>query len=357
MEMPRQRAGRSTLGCLGHRLCRGFRRGAGLLFLVSALLMILGFPCASYGQGESGESSLSAVPVLRFEAPVELSGYLPRLESAEEKVLAGALARTGLESPGGPIRILLAANDSPLATRAPGWVSGYAYGELGIVVLLVERVPTYPTGSLQEVLRHEVAHVLIERAAGGGEVPRWFHEGLAMAADGRWGLSDAGRFAVALVRIRKLTLPQLDAAFGGTAPEVASAYALAGAFVRQLEGRFGSQLAPLIFAGMRDGETFSEAFLRLTGVSEAAAQRTFFRSQGSWMRWLPFLTSYEFLWFAMALLALAAIWRRRSRNREIEQMWDNEERWLVERQQRQQERWLEQHRLIPEKNGDGEWIN
>ncbi|MCH9647065.1 MAG: hypothetical protein K0U98_02435 [Deltaproteobacteria bacterium] len=336
---------------------RGDRRGGGLLVFLSVLLIILALPSVSFGQGESGRSSPPAVPVLRFEAPVELSGYLPRLESAEEKVLEGALARTGLESPGGPIRVILAANGSPLAARAPGWVSGYAYGELGVVVLLVERVPTYPTGSLQEVLRHEIAHVLIERAAGGGEVPRWFHEGLAMAADGRWGLSDAGRFAVALVRIRKLTLPQLDAAFGGTAGEVASAYALAGAFVRQLEGRYGTKLAPLIFAGMRDGETFSEAFQRLTGVSEATAQRAFFRSQGSWMRWLPFLTSYDFLWFAMALLALAAIWRRRARNQEIEQMWDDEERWLVERQQRQQERWLEQHRLMPEKNSDGEWIN
>ncbi len=307
--------------------------------------------------GEGGGGGAAPTSVLRFEVPVDLVSYLPRLEAAEESILEGALARTGLASAGGPIRVILAAEGSPLASRVPGWVSGYAYGELGVVVLLVERVPTYPSSSLLEVLRHEVAHVLVHRASGGGEVPRWFHEGFAMAVDGRWGVADTGRFAAALFRIRKLSLRKLDAAFGGSATEVASAYALSGAFVRYLEKRFGGQLAPQVFDGMRRGETFSQSFRDLTGFSPEEAQHGFFRQQGSWLRWLPFLVNPSFLWFAIALLALAAALRRRARNRELREMWDNEERWLVESQRRRQDRLLDQHRLVPDRDGDGEWIN
>ena len=43
--------------------------------------------------------------------------------------------------------------------------------------------------TLEDVLRHEVAHVLISRAAGGRAVPRWFHEGVAMSVDAGWDLS------------------------------------------------------------------------------------------------------------------------------------------------------------------------
>ena len=46
--------------------------------------------------------------------------------------------------------------------------------------------PATPTGGSRSLVQHEVAHVLVARAARGHGVPRWFDEGLAMAA-GRAG--------------------------------------------------------------------------------------------------------------------------------------------------------------------------
>ncbi len=42
--------------------------------------------------------------------------------------------------------------------------------------------------------------------------------------------------------------------------------------------------------------------------------------------WLPFLTSSGALWMAVTALALIAILRRRARNKELREAWDEDER-------------------------------
>ena len=68
------------------------------------------------------------------------------------------------------------------------WTAGFAIGNDGLIVLFPARSPRYPHDTLEDVLRHEVAHVLIDRAARGQRVPRWFHEGLAIVVERPWRL-------------------------------------------------------------------------------------------------------------------------------------------------------------------------
>jgi hypothetical protein len=55
------------------------------------------------------------------------------------------------------------------------------------------------SGGLEAVLCHEVAHILIARAADGRAVPRWFNEGLAVVAERAWHFEDRWQLASALV--------------------------------------------------------------------------------------------------------------------------------------------------------------
>lgn len=272
--------------------------------------------------------------------------------------------RLALEPEGPPIRVILAPEDSPLATNVPPWISGYAYPEVGSLVILVERVPRYPARSLGDVLRHEIAHVLIGRAAGGAPVPRWLHEGLAMALEGRWGVRDAARFELSRLRLRRVDLQGLDEAFRGDAAATAAAYATAGAFYRDLERRHGSAFAPALLSRLAEGRDFDDAFHMLTGRTPQQSLARFSSLEATWVRWVPFLTSPTVLWIAVTLLALWAIKRRRDRDKEIQDQWLAEELAQSETEVRARERWLEQHRLTGEdarsryrRDGDGEWIN
>jgi hypothetical protein len=263
------------------------------------------------------------------EAPPELAPVAGRLRRLDPGRLAAAMRLVGLEEAGPPIQVVLAPEDSDVARRVPRWVSGFALSERGLVVLFPSRTPSYPDTSLEDLLRHEIAHVLVARAAGGGEVPRWFHEGVAMIAGLTWGLDDRSRALSAVLVGGEVPLAALDRAFAGSGAEVERAYAIAGAFVRDLLDRHGPDAAARVLAGLSRGLPFEEAFAGALGESLAAAEAAFWQRQTFWYRWVPMLTSSVTLWLAVTALAVWAMRRRRQRDAALRQIWEEEDRRLA----------------------------
>ena len=287
--------------------------------LAVSLVLLFGF---------LGSAAAEPAPRLVIEAPPALAGVAARLREVDPARLASAVRLVGLPDSAvadPPIRVLLAPEGSAEASVVPPWVSGYAYGEQGVIVLLPGRVPSYPDSSLSDLLAHEVTHVLIARAAGGRPMPRWFHEGLAMIAGLSWGLEDRSRLTLALLVDRPVSLADLDGRFAGGQGEVNRAYAIAGSFVHDLFDRHGPQVAARILHGVASGLSFDAAFEQATGTPIAAAEASFWDRQTFWYRWVPILTSSVTLWMLVTLLALWAIRRRRSRDAARRQAWDEEE--------------------------------
>ena len=111
-----------------------------------------------------------------------------------------------------------------------------------MVVLFPARTPSYPNGSLEDVLRHEVAHVLIGRASAQRPIPRWFNEGLAMSVERGWRLQDEGQFVYQLaVGSRTESRWIWTGCSPESQPEVTRAYALSGALVHDLLQRHGAR--------------------------------------------------------------------------------------------------------------------
>jgi len=225
----------------------------------------------------------------------------------------------GLDAPGPDIHVVLAPESSPFARAVPAWVSGYtdaATSEAGsVVVLLAERTPSYPDGGLEEVLAHEVAHVLIHRAAGGRRVPRWFDEGLAMLAARSWRLRDETELALGVLSGPRVPLWKLDDLFQGDRRDVEHGYALAGTLVHDLVDRYGPAVPRIVLARLSLGDTFDEAMRRATGATLLDIGEEFYARQATLKRWIPILTSGAALWFAISLLAIVAGIRRRRRRR------------------------------------------
>ena len=262
---------------------------------------------------------------LTVEAPPALEPLAERLRTLDPVQIESAARLVGLDGPGPPIRVVLADESSAEALSAPPWVAGYALPEQGVLVLLPARAPRYPDSSVEDLLRHEVAHVLVGRASNHQPLPRWFHEGVAMIAGLSWGLEEQSRLAATLLRGGEVSLAEVDRRFAGGEGEVRSAYTLAGAFVRDLMSRHGRESVAAILSGVAAGQPFDEAFARATGASLAEAERTFWGEQTFWYRWVPFLTSSAVLWILITLLALWAIQRRRRRDAAQRAIWEAEE--------------------------------
>ncbi len=262
---------------------------------------------------------------LTVEAPPALESLAERLRSLDPVQIEGAARLVGLDDPGPPIRVILAQEGSAEAVHVPPWVAGYARPERGELVLLPARSPRFPDSSLEDLLRHEVAHVLVGRASGQQPLPRWFHEGVALIAGLAWGLEEQTRLASVLLRGGQVPLSEVDRRFGGSEAEVRSAYTLAGAFVRDLLRQHGREVVGAILSGVAAGLPFEEAFARATGTTLAAAEATFWERQTFWYRWVPFLSSSVVLWILITLLALWAIRRRRRRDAARLAAWEVEE--------------------------------
>ncbi|MGA7989887.1 MAG: hypothetical protein WCC53_00490 [Thermoanaerobaculia bacterium] len=228
-----------------------------------------------------------------------------------------------MDAPGPDIRVVLAPEASPLARKAPAWVTGYTDGVTSdagsAVVILPERTPSYPDGGLEEVLAHEVAHVLIHRASRGRPLPRWFDEGLAMLAARSWRLRDQTELALGLLSGPRVPLWKLDDLFRGDRRQVEHGYALAGTLVQDLLERYGPAVPRIVLARVAQGDTFEEAIRGATGANLIEIGETFFERQATLRRWIPILTSTAALWCAISILAIVAAVRKRRRRVELEE--------------------------------------
>ncbi len=291
-------------------MVRGLHRTRSLLL---ALLFLI-----------SARPIAAAPPEIRIEAPAALDSLRQELEATDPASLEEIMTLVGLKQGGPPIRIQLAPEGSKEARRAPAWVLGYAFGNVGQVVLLPARAPGYPDTTLKAVLRHELAHVFIARATGRRPVPRWFNEGLAVVAARDWSVQDRYRLIFATLRRGHLSLDGLSDQFPAGAAASNRAYALSAAFVRHLIERYGERAPSRILQYLAEGQSFETAFRRATGLRLVEAEERFWRQLSWWNKWFPFLTSSFAIWMVVTGLALLAFGRRRTLDQE------QKERWLLE---------------------------
>jgi MYXO-CTERM domain-containing protein len=268
-------------------------------------------------------------PTLIINAPEELAAARTRLASFDRSPLAGIVRMTGLADPGPPIHVILADESSDAAASVSASTAGYAIGDAGLIVLFPSRSPVYPNDTLEDVLRHEVAHVLITRAAQGHPVPRWFHEGFAMAAERPWGLEDRSRLAWELMAGPRLTVGDIDRLFDSDAARP-RAYSLSAAMVREILRAHGLDAPAAILRELATGTAFDVAVTKVTGQPMSGVEREFWDRQRVWTVWFSLFTSGDILWLGLIVLAAIAVWRRRKRAAEIRRRWDDEEKAAAE---------------------------
>jgi len=227
--------------------------------------------------------------------------------------------------------VVLAGEDSAAARSVSPWIAGLAIGNAGHIVLFPSRSPRYPHDTLEDVLRHEVAHVLISRAAGGREVPRWFNEGLAVAVERPWDFEDRSRLAWELVIGPRLTLREVDALFDGGQSAQSRAYSLSAAVVRDLIRAHGADAPAGILRLVNRNVRFDEAVARVAGRPLGAVEDGFWNRQRVWTVWMPMVTSGDVIWLVVIVVAALAVWRRRRRSAQIRRQWEEEERAAAER--------------------------
>ncbi len=314
-----------------------FRRGSSRGWLLRALAPLLlafvflaGGPArASTGRAEGfaveqasaqivlGRVTLRYEPELADEAEA-LARSIPKWWSEIERPLARDVDDT--------LKIVFVDHAGRVAEASgmPHWVAGVARPETGEIVI-ARHGPDGSPSDLERLLKHEMAHVILHRATGGAELPRWFHEGMAESFTGGISLARAQTLAGAVFGPGVPDLEKLEQHFRGSdGPDAAVAYAAARDLVEFLRGRDpdGASMRQLM-SELRSGDSFEAAFV---GAYHASLPDLV----GQWRTGLP----GRFVWYPMiagggipfivvAPLVLVAWVRRR---RQVKRGWERLER-------------------------------
>jgi hypothetical protein len=261
----------------------------------------------------------AAAQNLTVAAPPALSGTADRIRRVDQRQLASDLADAGLEMPPA-IRVTLVGEDEDAARKTPRWIVGLASGTEDIVIFPA-RVGSYPYDSLEAVLRHEIVHLALTARAGGRPLPRWFHEGVAVAVGTGWGLGNDLRLLFGSADdegISVLTrLFESDSQLGN-----AQAYRMAAVVIADVRRRHGSETPGAIAAQVARGVPFARAFeIEINDTPDATAARVWSEYR-RWNAWLPVVTGGSALWVAILLLAFVAFVARRRKRLRRRRQWD-----------------------------------
>lgn len=195
------------------------------------------------------------------------------------------------------------------------WISGLALLDQDRVIVQVNGPGALLTS---EVVRHELAHVALHALSGGANLPRWYHEGVAMYLAGEATFERLRQQAGAAAFGELESLGQLNRGFGNENQVAAErAYAVSAGFVRFALMRSGDRRSILLLhARMRAGLDFPSAFTATFGTPQEALYSVYAAQIGQHASRWAVVVSDGMVWglvSVLALFAMATAWRNRAR--------------------------------------------
>ena len=232
---------------------------------------------------------------------------------------------------GGTIDIYLAPTQADFARiqpdAPPDWADGTAWPRWGLIFL---RAPSARPGTaepLEQVLDHEIVHVLLGRAFALQTPPRWLQEGLAQFYSGELGPKvSEDLMGVVFGRDHLFSLSQLSRGFHGDPIQARHAYAAAADFIGFLGSTYGDDAVQELIHAMAGGAGFSDALATATGSDLATVEAAWGRRWADPALLLKVFTNIELLFGLGAVLIVIGAWRARRRKVRTLTRWEHEER-------------------------------
>ncbi|MCH7940226.1 MAG: hypothetical protein IID13_10865 [Candidatus Marinimicrobia bacterium] len=230
--------------------------------------------------------------------------------------------------------LILARDHAEMASwtghELPEWFQAVTLQHPSRVVLLIPTTfdADFSVGEFEQTLLHEFTHLYLFRvapAAGGGQMPGWFHEGLAVYTSS--GFNRGFHWALVKARLvgRFYDLNELRRFHHSSADWSTQAYAQAYLAVREMAELYGPGIFREIFTGLAAGDDFGMAFTWATGESPAKFQEHYRAQLERRYNLLMVVADPRVLYISLPLLLIVAYLARLRRNAVIKARWQVEE--------------------------------
>ncbi|MBF0529295.1 MAG: hypothetical protein HQK55_08495, partial [Deltaproteobacteria bacterium] len=208
------------------------------------------------------------------------AGLAHVLTARAESLLTDLEKRFGLQADGRISIILVSSREEfaraqPLGASLPVWAAGVAYPDLSLII--IQAGTGEPWSAPEQVLSHEVTHLVLGRLFGRNPVPDWLNEGLTMHLSGDWGWDRRWAIARAMISGRLIPLEKLIHKFPEDRLSAETAYAQSFYFITFLMDRFGRDRLAGLIRDLGMGVNSRHALIRATGLRETDLQEQFYQ--------------------------------------------------------------------------------
>ena len=237
--------------------------------------------------------------------------------------------RLGLGT-GRSMNIVLAHDQSDFENLQPGtthdWADGTAWPQRSLIYLRAPRARSGKSKDLEQVLEHEVVHVLLGQAFGRRPVPTWLQEGMAQYFAGEVTPDLPKRIARGMVGGGLMSLNQLSYGFPHNPQRADLAYAQSADLINWIASEYGEASLRTLIQQMSRGESMNSSLYAATGATSTElelAWQSRLKDSGLWLS--AFMAEGSF--FVLVIpLAFWGAWRLRKRQRATLARWEEEER-------------------------------
>lgn len=303
------------------RIYRGLRSWR--LRLACAALLLLP------GLGAGAKETVRSAEGVRFSFEPADAPFVEHVLDIVRKASPGLRATLGLPH-ADTIHIHIAPTQEDFLTYTPGvipeWGAGYAVPHRRLVVLRSPRITGTYDGS-EELVVHELAHVMLHSALRGADIPRWLDEGFAMHMARDWGFWDRASLVVAVVSGNLVPLGAIQGVNRFPEYRAQLAYQQSALAVQYILRRYGEAGLHALFDSLRRTGSVEGAFFEAFGMSVVAFERDWLVYMERNYGWRMLLGESLTLVIAplFGVLCLLAFLQIRRRRRATLRRWASEE--------------------------------
>jgi hypothetical protein len=220
---------------------------------------------------------------------------------------------------GTPIDLYIAPDESRFSAltggRAPDWGAGVAFPQRGVIV-----VPGYTSGraNVQELpitVRHELAHVALQRHLGNVRVPLWFTEGYATWTAGQLDAGGGWTLRVGFMTDAAPPLDSLTLYWPDLAADARMAYLLSASAVSYLHSLGRDDTFTLFLERWRVSGSLDQTMRSVYVLTTAQFERLWRRHVKRTYGWTQIIAQSAFIWAIITALVIVLFIVRRRRDR------------------------------------------
>jgi hypothetical protein len=227
------------------------------------------------------------------------------------------------------IRVVIATDldsfNRALGSDFPDW--GAAAAVKAKRLILIKSPSHFRVGkSLDELLGHELGHLMLDEAAAGRWLPRWFEEGFCQLVSGEWRISQDIRITRAVWGSGLIPLTALESVnrFGGA--KASLAYAESYLAVSSLAKEMGSDFFAEFLSDYKAKGNIYKAFFNSTGYHYIEWVGIWQRKTGQKYRLVFFLFDSRLLFPLLAILFILLYILKMYQVRKRKKQWQERER-------------------------------